>query len=612
MESKQKIVVSLIIIFVTFFVAIIISTLVNFRDYGLKSAEEKAKLTAEVVKSGLTAHMVNGMMDQREYFLNQIGDLDNINELWIARGPSVIKQYGQGHNNEIARDKIDRKVLSEGTFISDVTETPTRSLMRVTIPYIASSYGNPNCTTCHQAKEGDVLGVVSMVMDITDIRTASLKTIIFNISITLIVILFVFLVVNRFVRPYVSIFYSIQNVMNSVYRGDYTVRVKNSSHTESTEVATMLNNMLKKLQHTFEELDRKVYVFIKNKNYVKEPDPLKNINNTIDRLSDIYKFKQTIENDKELQDIYNRIAFVLEKHFSLDDFTISEIDNNHKTKNIVYSVNECHCDIIEGECRANRIHSVVDSSIFANSCELYKEDGGEYICTPYTISTELTLIITIVTKSPEETMRVRNLMSDIEDYITTARPSIISKKLMQLLNKLARVDPLTGMYNRKFLDEFTDVSIPQAVRAGVSYTVLMVDIDFFKMINDTYGHDVGDETIKIISRVIKNKIRQSDIAIRYGGEEFLVLLYNCDKENAKGIAESIRDEFSKQEITGNGEIFKKTLSIGFSSFPQDSNSIWKCIKYADVSLYSAKQTGRNKVVEFNEKLLEQNDVGESF
>lgn len=612
MESKQKIVVSLIIIFISFFVAIIISTLVNFRDYGLKSAEDKAKLTAEVVKSGLTAHMVNGMMDQREYFLNQIGDLDNINELWIARGASVINQYGQGHNNEIARDKIDRKVLSEGAFISDVTETPTRSLMRVTIPYIASSYGNPNCTTCHQAKEGDVLGVVSMVMDITDIRTASLRTIIFNISITLIVILFVFLVVNRFVRPYVSIFYSIQNVMNSVYRGDYTVRVQNSSHQESNEVSTMLNNMLKKLQHTFEELDRKVYVFIKNKNYVKESDPLKNINNTIDRLSDIYKFKQTIENDKELQDIYNRIAYVLEKHFSLDDFTISEIDNNHKTKNIVYSVNECHCDIIEGECRANRIHSVVDSSIFANSCELYKEDGGEYICTPYTISTELTLIITIVTKSSEETMRVRNLMSDIEDYITTARPSIISKKLMQLLNKLARVDPLTGMYNRKFLDEFTDVSIPQAVRAGVSYTVLMVDIDFFKMINDTYGHDVGDETIKIISRVIKNKIRQSDIAIRYGGEEFLVLLYNCDKENAKGIAETIRDEFSKQEITGNGEIFKKTLSIGMSFFPQDSNSIWKCIKYADVSLYSAKQTGRNKVVQFSEKLLEQNDVGESF
>jgi diguanylate cyclase (GGDEF)-like protein len=585
----------------------------NFRDYGLKSAEDKAKLTAEIVKSGLTAHMVNGMMDQRDYFLKQISDVENINELWIARGSTVIKQYGQGHNNEIPRDKIDKEVLKNGITISDVTETPTRSLMRVTIPYVASSYGSPNCTSCHEAKEGEVLGVISMVMDITGVRTSSLKTILFNMLLTILVIIFVFIVINRFIKPYVNIFYSIQDVMNNAYRGDYTARVESGNgHPESKQVANLLNTMLEKLQHTFEELDKKVYVFIKNKNYVKESDPLKNINITIERLSDIYKFKQTIENDKELQDIYNRIAYVLEHHFSLDDFTIIEIDNNHKTKNIVFTKNNCHCDILDGECRANRIHSGVDSSIFADSCELYKNDGTQYICTPYTISKDLTLIITIVTKTEAETSRVRDFMSDIEDYITTARPSIISKKLMQLLNRLARVDQLTGMYNRKFLDEFTDVSIPQAVRSGVSYSVLMIDIDFFKMINDTYGHDVGDDTIKIISRVIRDKIRQSDIAIRYGGEEFLVLLYNCDKENVRKISEDIRDEFSKQEITGNGEVFKKTLSIGFSSFPEDSNSIWKCIKYADLSLYRAKHTGRNKVVEFTQELLEKQDIGESF
>ena len=612
MESKQKAITALIIIFASFFIAMIISTLLNFRDYGLKSAEDKAKLTAEIVKSGLTAHMVNGMMDQRDYFLNQISNLENINELWIARGPSVIKQFGQGHNNEIPRDKKDKDVLESGIPISDVTETPTRSLMRVTIPYIASSYGNPNCTSCHSAQEGEVLGVVSMVMDITDVRMSSFKTIIFNMSLTLLVIILVFIVINRFVKPYVNIFYSIQNVMNNAYRGDYTSRVDSGTHEESKKVGSMLNSLLEKLQHTFEELDRKVYVFIKNKNYVKESDPLKNINNTIERLSDIYKFKQTIENDKELQDIYNRIAYVLEHHFTLDDFTIIEIDNNHQTKNIVFTMNECHCKVMEGECRANRIHSSVDSSIFANSCEQYKNDGSFYICTPYTISKDLTLIITIVTKTPEETSRVRNIMSDIEDYVSTARPSIISKKLMQLLNKLARVDQLTGMYNRKFLDEFTDVSIPQAVRSGSKYSVLMIDIDFFKMINDTYGHDVGDEAIKVISRVIKNQIRQSDIAIRYGGEEFLVLLYNCEKENARKIAEMIRDEFSKQEIMGNGEVFKKTLSIGCSAFPDDSNSIWKCIKYADLALYSAKHTGRNKVVQFTEELLQTNDVGESF
>lgn len=203
-------------------------------------------------------------------------------------------------------------------------------------------------------------------------------------------------------------------------------------------------------------------------------------------------------------------------------------------------------------------------------------------------------------------------MSDIEDYMTTARPAIVSKKLMQILNTMARVDQLTGMYNRKFLDEFTDVSIPQALRSKTTYAILMIDIDFFKMINDTYGHDVGDEAIRIVSRVIKSQIRSSDIAIRYGGEEFIALLYNCSKENVLKIAQSIRTEFAQQKIPANGEMFSKTLSIGCSQFPQDSESIWKCIKFADISLYRAKESGRNQVVMFESSMLQNSELGESF
>lgn len=612
MESRQKVIMSLIIAFALFFIAIIISTVFNFRAYGLKTAEEKASLTAEIIKTGLTSHMVNGIMDERGFFLQQIEQAENVNQLWLARSPTVIKQYGEGFNNEIPRDKIDREVLKTGKTISKVTETTDKSLMRVTIPFEASSFGNPNCMKCHEAKEGEVLGTVSMVIDITDVRMSSIKTVLYNITLTIFIIIFVFVIINKFIRPYVSIFYSIQDVMQSAYRGDYTLRVKGFNNAESESVASLLNTMLEKLQHTFEELDRKVYIFIKNKNYAKENDPLKNINNTIERLSDIYKFKQTIENDKELEDIYNRIAYVLREHFKLEDFTITEIDNASKNKTIVYSEDKCHCDVLSGECRANRIHSNVDSSIFSKSCELYNDETTEHICTPYTISNDLTLILTIVTKTKEETDRVRTIMSDIEDYITTARPAIVSKKLMQMLNLMARVDQLTGMYNRKFLDEFVDVSIPQAARAKISYAVLMIDIDYFKMINDNYGHDVGDDAIRIVSNVIKNSIRQSDIAIRYGGEEFLVLLYNCDEENVIKVAETIRKNFAKEKITAQGETFSKTLSVGCSIFPSDSDSIWKCIKFADMSLYHAKESGRNKVSKFSKDLLDETNIGESY
>jgi two-component system cell cycle response regulator len=264
---------------------------------------------------------------------------------------------------------------------------------------------------------------------------------------------------------------------------------------------------------------------------------------------------------------------------------MTEIDTMNKVKKIVYSENGCHCGILNGECRADRIHASVDSSIFKKSCELYELEDTEYICTPYTISNELTLVLTIVTKDAKETEHVRTITSDIEDYITTARPAIVSKKLMQTLNQMARVDQLTNMYNRKFLDEFADVSVPQAVRAGTSFGVLMIDIDYFKMINDNYGHDVGDEAIRMVSGVIKSSIRKADMAIRYGGEEFLVLLYNCEEEKIVQIAETIRVEFSKQKIYADGESFSKTLSVGCSNFPKDSDSIWKCIKFAEMAMY---------------------------
>ena len=612
MESRQKVITGLVIVFSIFFISMIISTALNFREYGIKTAENKANLTAEIVKIGLTSHMVNGIMDQRDYFLNQIGNVEKISELWIARSPTVIEQYGEGHNNETPRDKTDTEVLKSGKTKSFTTETPTQSIMRVSIPFVATEYGTPNCMACHKAEEGEVLGVVSMVMDISEIRTSSLKTVLYNMAITIITIILVFIIINRFIQPFVSIFYSIKNVMQNAYRGDYSVRIQGHQNKESQTVANMLNSMLEKLQHTFEELDKKVYVFIKNKNYVKEPDPLVNINSTIERLSDIYKFKQTIENDKELEDIYNRIASVLKDHFKLDDFTMIEIDTMNKVKKIVYSEKECHCKILNGECRADRIHASVDSSIFKNSCELYELEETEYICTPYTISNELTLILTITTKDEKTTEYVRSITSDIEDYITTARPAIVSKKLMQTLNKMARVDQLTDMYNRKFLDEFADVSIPQAIRAGTSYGVLMVDIDYFKMINDNYGHDVGDDAIRIISGVIKNNIRKADLAIRYGGEEFLVLLYNCNEAHIVEVANTIRTEFSKQKIFANGDSFSKTLSVGCSNFPKDSDSIWKCIKFADMAMYQAKETGRNKVMAFNTDMLNNTEVGDSF
>ena len=133
----------------------------------------------------------------------------------------------------------------------------------------------------------------------------------------------------------------------------------------------------------------------------------------------------------------------------------------------------------------------------------------------------------------------------------------------------------------------------------------MIDIDFFKMVNDTYGHDVGDRAIKVLAHVLKENIRDADTAFRFGGEEFLVLLYECEEEMVTNIAEKIRLAFEKSAIqSSNGSTFYKTLSVGASIFPKDSDSLWKCVKFADIALYNAKDSGRNCIKRFDASMAE--------
>lgn len=612
MGTRQKITLILSGLFLLFFIAMVILISLNFRDFGVKSAEKRAMLTAEVVKSGLTAHMVNGIMDKRHYFIDQIENIENISALWIARSPTVIKQYGEGFNSEIARDEIDKRVLESGKVEKEMTETATKSTMRMTIPFTASAFGAANCLSCHDAKEGEVLGTISMVIDISDVRGSSFTTLGYTAILILLVMFAVLFVVNKFLKPYVNIFYSIRDVMLAAYNGNYSKRVDGGNLNESKSVAQMLNSLLEKLQKVFDEIDKKVYIFVQNKNKEISHDPLVNINDTIDKLSEIYKFKQTIEHDESLEDIYERLAYVFKTKLEIKDFTIIEADTLSGIKKVVYSVNGCHCDLVDGQCRADRINSIVDSTIFDNTCNKFHKPDLQYLCIPYSISNELKLVISVVTQDKEESFRVRNLVGLIEDYIATAQPAIVGKKLMQILNKMARVDQLTGMFNRKYLDEFAETTIPQALRSKTPYGILMIDIDFFKMINDTYGHDIGDEAIRVVSRVIKESIRTSDVPIRFGGEEFIVLLHNCDREHVKDVAEKIRANFAKQVISAGSETFSKTLSVGAVMFPDDSESIWKCIKYADISLYHAKEHGRNQVVCFDESLIKNEEMKTSF
>lgn len=162
-------------------------------------------------------------------------------------------------------------------------------------------------------------------------------------------------------------------------------------------------------------------------------------------------------------------------------------------------------------------------------------------------------------------------------------------------------DPLTGLYNRRYLEDFLFKQLHQAERTKASFAILMLDLDHFKKINDSFGHDAGDLVLKELGQILNGDIRLGDIAARYGGEEFVLLLYDVDAKAAKMKAEHLRSTISKLQVKDGAQpVGQITVSIGISIYPDDAKSPAELIDAADKALYQAKNKGRNKALVFSE------------
>jgi diguanylate cyclase (GGDEF)-like protein len=166
------------------------------------------------------------------------------------------------------------------------------------------------------------------------------------------------------------------------------------------------------------------------------------------------------------------------------------------------------------------------------------------------------------------------------------------------LQELAYYDPLTGLPNRRFFFEHASLIFEEVKRYEKPLSLLVMDIDYFKEINDTYGHDVGDLVLKTFAGLLRGIVRQSDICARFGGEEFVVLLPNTDLEGARVLAERIRTAVAKNPVEYDSIVIIFTVSIGASQYRKGMQSIDELIKEADIALYRAKEGGRNRVEVF--------------
>ncbi len=170
-------------------------------------------------------------------------------------------------------------------------------------------------------------------------------------------------------------------------------------------------------------------------------------------------------------------------------------------------------------------------------------------------------------------------------------------RLRENLRQQTIRDALTGLYNRRFLEESLNREMARCKRNGAIFSVLMMDVDHFKRFNDTHGHDAGDSVLRTVGRVLQESSREGDIACRFGGEEFVIVLPDTDREGAATRAGRILAAVRDLHVTHNGKALGSiTASIGLAMHPQNGETVKALIQSADKALYAAKGAGRDRIV----------------
>lgn len=227
---------------------------------------------------------------------------------------------------------------------------------------------------------------------------------------------------------------------------------------------------------------------------------------------------------------------------------------------------------------------------------LLEPSTRSYSCTPLVAQGELVglLHIDFGTSDAKQNQDKRQLAARIADNLALALANL---RLRETLRLQSIQDPLTSLYNRRFMEEAIGKEISRSIRRERHFGILMIDIDHFKVVNDTYGHDVGDAVLKELGGYLSSHVRAEDIPCRYGGEEFVLILnevtleelYDKAREMCADIAETL-------VVQAHGTELRITVSIGVALFPDHGETAGSVLKAADRALYDAKEGGRNRVV----------------
>lgn len=439
-----------------------------------------------------------------------------------------------------------------------VVDLNGRSYMRLMVPLITKK----GCVICHGTKgyrEGEVLGGISVSVPMAPIWAAGSRQ-----------------VQAIWLGHIVLWLFGVAGIVLGASRLGKNVL-------QRKEAELKLHDTLETLQATVSEMEQhNRHITLLN----KLGDFLQSCLNRNEAYDGIAQFAL------QLFPEYSGALFMLNPRKSLFLETITEWGAKLDIEQ-VFTVDKCWA------LRKGSIHVVKDVSADM-PCKHVGTTLKIYMCVPLIAQGEIQGLL-YLQPSPESAAADNLLDQNQNLALTVARQislALANLSLRESLHSQSIIDPLTGLYNRRHMEENFERELHRAKRHGLSIGVIMVDIDHFKRINDNFGHEAGDVVLTALAGILKKHIRQEDIPCRYGGEEFVLILPDTPPEITWQRAEELRLLIAGQEIKHMGlALGQITASFGVANYPQNGDLEEKLIRAADAALYQAKQGGRNQVVQ---------------
>ncbi|MFC1626091.1 diguanylate cyclase [Pseudomonadota bacterium] len=564
----------------------------------------------------ITHEMEEGNPEHIRPYLKELKHIPGFKLAHLVPAESVIKQFQIDTSTYEPAEALEKKVLATGKNADEIIADGETPIFHLAIPYIAQQ----ECLSCHTAEKGDVLGAVSLEIDMGQQRKAMIS------SMTNMLLLFLFfgviitIALRKLMAPIISTTKEIKQAFGKAQEGDFSVRLVKRSNDEIGDIAEQTNHMMQLLENSLGKISKE----IESLHDARDNDRHNILQHTVDVVHNMVTsthFKKTIENDRDLDEVYSRLSHELVNRFNIQRFSIYEVSNSNNRMQLILSQGlpegaELWCNreitIDCDACRAKRTADIISSAEEHDICSSFSGNIVQqnekllHSCIPIILSGSVGGVLQLIF-TEEEAEEVKERLTTVAYFLEEAAPVIESKRLMRSLKDASMRDPMTNLYNRRFLEGYLDTLMASVERQKACIGVLMCDVDLFKQVNDTYGHETGDEVLIKVSEILKHSVRASDMVIRYGGEEFLALLIGADETKTLEVAERVRTEMESHAFSTTSGPLKKTISVGASLYPQDSDSFWECVKFADVALYQAKETGRNKSLRYTKDMWKEEE-----